>query len=502
VPADPPFDEAAEPDRLRTFVAELEADGFQRVGPREWRGPTPRSLLDGRHTDSDTMTVVFRPSWPYLPPLLDVPGIAAWHADQERLCIWQGEDNSQRWVTLQGLYDRIDEWAAHAEQGFADVENARNPEIYWQERMPVAAGLVDLDELLGPDRADGQHGEFHFFQAVSADGRMSPGVFDLFRGPFTAMTKGPVDAPDTDIVRGRWFYRHTIPHPPRSLEELTALLTEKQRDRLRKDLRDRPMVMFGLVWQNQAGPVATMLLSTRTSDGRKHALVLLRPKGREALLLRAGPDVRLLQTKTIAVIGLGAIGSHVADQFARAGARRLRLLDHDLLWPANLIRHSAPPGTPAGMAKTAALKQQLGQYPWIEIEIPAQPSDGFIWTAPQLRDVLGTADLTIDATGHSGLAELTARIALLMGRPFLSVALYRGGAVARIRRQAYRDDAPLLQRPYLNGYPEITPLSEEVEYVGTETGCLAPVHNAPPVSVAHAASLAVEVAIDFLTGPA
>jgi hypothetical protein len=59
---------------------------------------------------------------------------------------------------------------------------------------------------------------------------------------------------------------------------------------------------------------------------------------------------------------------------------------------------------------------------------------------------------------------------------------------------------PLLRRPHLDRYPEIPPLPEEVEYVGTEVGCLARVHNAPPVSVIHAAALAVEVAIDHLTG--
>ena len=108
---EPPFDEAAEPERLRRFLDELEAAGFERVGPSSWEGPTRQSLIDDGHTDSERMTIIIRPSWPYLSPLLHVPGISAWHADQERLCIWQAEDSSQRWATLHGIHERIDEWS-------------------------------------------------------------------------------------------------------------------------------------------------------------------------------------------------------------------------------------------------------------------------------------------------------------------------------------------------------------------------------------------------------
>lgn len=507
---EPPFDEAAEPERLRQFIVELEADGFTRVGTWEWEGPTRRSLLEGGHTDSEQMRVIIRPSWPYLPPLLHVPGISAWHADQEKLCIWQAEDNSQRWATLQGLYDRIDEWAAHARDGFAIVENARNPEIYWEEDTGSVAGLVDVEELLAGQEVDGQHGEFHFTEAVSADGRPSPVVvYDLRPGGFSASTELPSQVPKRlpdgraghRAVRGRWFYRSSVPHPPRSLDELRGFLTENQREWLDRDLRKRWMVMYGLFWRNQAGLVGTVLLTTIADEGeRPYWLVVLRPKGREAMLLRAGPDARVLQEKSVSIIGVGAIGSHVADQLNRAGMGRLRMIDYDRLWPVNLVRHAAPPGTPAGTLKTTAMKDHLGLYPWIEVEAPAEPSDGLVWTSGSIRQILESADLTIDATGHAGLAELMGRLAHSMNRAYISVALFRGGQVARVRRQARPDDTPILQRPHLDRYPEIPPLEEEAEYVGTEVGCLALVHNAPPVSVIHAAALASEVAIDHLTG--
>ena len=57
---------------------------------------------------------------------------------------------------------------------------------------------------------------------------------------------------------------------------------------------------------------------------------------------------------SVAIIGVGAIGSHVSEQLARAGIGRLRLIDYDRLWPVNLVRHAAPPGTPAGTPKAVS----------------------------------------------------------------------------------------------------------------------------------------------------
>lgn len=443
------------------------------------------------------MTIMIQPSWPYFPPLLRVPGIAAWHADRERLCIWHGEDFSQRWVTLQGTYDRIDEWIAEASEGFAAVENARNPEIYWQEDIERVVGLVDIDALVGDTPADGEHDEFHFADAQSANGQPSPiVVFDLERGAFRSNSRLPTGLSSHRLVRGRWMYRASVPHPPRSIDELRSFLTDTQRERLDRDLRTRRVVMYGLVWHNNAGAVATMVLSQLEDTGeRTNHLVVLRPTGRDAMLLRAGPDAAVLQQRSVAILGIGAIGSHLAEQLARAGIGRLLLIDFDLLWPVNLVRHAAPPGTPSGTNKTSAMRDLLSQYPWVEIEVV----DGAVGTPSGLRQLLASADLTIDATGHAGLAELIGRVAHASERPVVSAALFRGGAVARVRRQAIATDTPFVQRPHLDRYPMIPPLDDETEYVGTETGCLALVHNAPPTAVTIAAALTAEVAIDHLT---
>ena len=499
-PGDPLLASAAEPASLSSFVAELEADGFWREDTKTWVGPTRHSLIDAGHTTSDRMGVIIRPAWPYLPPLLHVPEIKAWHADQERLCIWEAEDNTQRWVTLQGFYNRIDEWVDAEVSGFAGAETARNPEIYWEE-PPSWIGLVNLDQMVGNDRDDGEHDEFHFVALTTVDRGSDPPVFDILPGSSGIgldSRQGIADQP----MSGRWFYRQDIRRPPRKLQELKDYLTNTQYYHLNKHVNRHTgrgsAAMFGLVWANTEGLVCTMILAVPDQRGGWKSLVgALRPKGTEAMLLRAGPDAEVLHSKRVAVIGVGAIGSHVADLLVRSGVGELRLFDYDLLWPANLIRHAAPPDSPPGILKTTAVANNLSSFPWTTITTSSQ-SDSIVWHPEDIRRIVESTDLTIDATGHGGFAELAARVAYEREGAYLTVALFRGGSVARVRRQCIDADTPILHRPRLDRYPDILPLADELEYAGTETGCLARIHNAPPVAVVQAAATAVEVAIDHL----
>ena len=500
-PDDPLLASAAEPESLRKFLAELEADGFRRKDTNTWIGPTYRSLIDKGHTTSDLMSVIIRVAWPYLPPLLHVAGINAWHADRERLCIWEGEDSTQRWATLQGLYNRIDEWVDAEVSGFAGAETARNPEIYW-EQDPSWIGLVDLDELIGSDREDGAHDEFHFVARVT-DTRDNdrPNLFDIFPGS-SGIHLDPHQGISKQPMSGRWLYRRNIRRPPRNLQELKDLLTDKQRYYLIKDvtrhIKRGNATMFGLGWANSEGLVCTMILARPgQGNGQEFFVGALRPKGTDAMLLRAGPDAIALQSKRVAVIGVGAIGSHVADILVRSGVGEIHLFDYDLLWPANLIRHAAPPDSPPGIPKTAALVDSLSKFPWTSVIAPSE-LNGVIWRPEDIRRIVESADLTIDATGHGGLSELAARVAYDHKRPYITVALFRGGSVARVRRQCTDTDTPILHRPRLDRYPTIPPLADELEYAGTETGCLARIHNAPPVAVVQAAAMTVDVAVDHL----
>lgn len=75
---------------------------------------------------------------------------------------------------------------------------------------------------------------------------------------------------------------------------------------------------------------------------------------------------------------------------------------------------------------------------------------------------------------------------------------YRGGAVARVRRQAAQDDTPIDQRDGSVLYPVVPPDDGQSDFATPDLGCSGPVNNAPPASVIACAALTAQVAIDAL----
>ncbi len=93
---------------------------------------------------------------------------------------------------------------------------------------------------------------------------------------------------------------------------------------------------------------------------------------RKALELRQG---KVLQQKfsaaTIAVCGLGGLGSNIAVSLARAGIGKLILIDFDRVDVTNLHRQQYK-ASQIGMYKTEALSENLKEIaPYIELEVHA-----------------------------------------------------------------------------------------------------------------------------------
>jgi hypothetical protein len=147
VSANAPVD-TLDPEALEAFLADLFAHGFiaDDETRRAWTGPIPSAL--GPFTAAAEMQIVLRDGWPYQPPLLHVDGIRSWHADHDRLCIWQEGDDSRRWTTLAGIHERIDEWVDDESRGFASQGQALDPHLYFD---PLGGGTLglDVDELIG-----------------------------------------------------------------------------------------------------------------------------------------------------------------------------------------------------------------------------------------------------------------------------------------------------------------------------------------------------------------
>lgn len=126
-----------------------------------------------------------------------------------------------------------------------------------------------------------------------------------------------------------------------------------------------------------------------------------------------------LREKTVAIIGLGAIGAPIALDLARNGCRKLIILDYDVVEPGNSIRW--PLGASAwGKYKATALKEHIErEFPWTSVEpvlhyiggTPAIVNQKLLpGDADVLSGIITDADIVIDATASSGATRLLSRL--------------------------------------------------------------------------------------------
>lgn len=219
------------------------------------------------------------------------------------------------------------------------------------------------------------------------------------------------------------------------------------------------------------------------------------PNDEHSLVLRAGPDATVLHSSRAVLFGAGALGGHTATLLAESGVRHLEIVDPDVLLPGNVVRHVAGYDQ-VGASKVQAVSVVVKSHaPWTEVngfqESPRTPS--------QIRERIDSADIVIDTTGNEALTLSLAMLAKELEKPLVSGALYRGGSIGRVQRQALPSDTPINERGDLTRYPAIPPGDDGEELATPQLGCSAPVNNAPPTAVASCASLIAQAAIDVLT---
>jgi hypothetical protein len=156
---------------------------------------------------------------------------------------------------------------------------------------------------------------------------------------------------------------------------------------------------------------------------------------------RAGPDdlaarvpeLRSLPGKAAAVYGIGALGSQVIDQLARAGVGSLRVLDCDHVDPGTMARHAAGFESWGVSKLLAACFLTQRRSPYVETFLshvrigaprtdPSVPSDIAL-----IAESLDGVELLIDATAEIGLQDLLAGIARARGIGYLSLWGTNGG---------------------------------------------------------------------------
>lgn len=462
---------------LERFQLELVNAGFEPVdvAQRSWVGPIAESLRG--LTEAETMKIVFYDGWPFQHPRLFVEGLDERHVSARgEVCLWATGAPPEEWQTFSEFGARIDEWAEHAATEFRPEDFALDAHLSFGSVRLGTIATVDL-ESLHLSRAGGGRDE------ISGTWKQDGRLLEIKRG-----RQGEIE--------GRWYFVGKVKVPPRDLDGVRALLDGSQQknfDRRYKQVAEHGKTrLFMLVWDRELGREALVLLTEKKGAEAVAQAIEVAPTDMPFLKLRAGPDSEVLGEKKIVLFGAGAIGSNLSLLLARAGLGELVVVDGDCLRPSNVVRHAAN-SIAVGRDKAATVYTDAHfSAPWTTV----RPVIESPWKPSRLRELIAGADLVIETTGLSSFALLVSYICRESQTPLVSAALYRGGAVARVRRQAKRADVALAERSPANGHPLIPPGDEPVAY---EPGCSEPVNNASPVAVSAAAALAAEVAIDTLT---
>lgn len=204
--------------------------------------------------------------------------------------------------------------------------------------------------------------------------------------------------------------------------------------------------------------------------------------------LRSGVAASTYADSKVAVVGCGAVGSHIADLLFRSGVRKLTLIDPETLRPGNIIRHTANNDS-VGVSKTNAVKARLAET-GLDVSEVVTKGDRMA-DLRHARDLALTHDLVVDATADARTTALVRWAAESTGTTAISACVQRDGGIARVDRFPLRGDEQHLAP---------VPADSDLDSAQFEQGCGSPVSTTPPLAVVKTACLASQVALDELGG--
>lgn len=213
--------------------------------------------------------------------------------------------------------------------------------------------------------------------------------------------------------------------------------------------------------------------------------------------------------KTVALIGLGALGSAAADLLAKAGVGTFRLCDLDYLATGNVTRHVG------GIADFGAAKARVVASRLLEINphVRLVGEDLEPWSATgdpeRLAAMIAAADLIVATTADEGVETFVNHLAVLQGKPVVYGRALLRASVGRVFLVRPGQDAC---KACLAAYAEDGRTSKPTpaEWIDVRESpdepilheCGRPVIPGSAVDLAFIAALAARVALTTLEGRA
>lgn len=450
------------------FANELRRRGFEPSGESELRGSVATAMQEY------PVRIELWPDFPFGPPRVfpheGFPG--SWHLQPgSGMCLYHGDDLSGLpWLDVDQFLALLARWFTESETG-------------WLGDFP----FLDLDLYIS--RAEDEHRLVIYpdLSAMTWVRLVDLGKCILVggRGSRPSRTAKP------KFNRKLFGYVVSIGEPknPVSNWEELALLLGKERVEIERAIRAYRIDVL-LVRYARSGNAGVAALKVRCDEDGVIALRSLRSASIDTkdVTLRAGTAAATLREMKVAVVGAGAVGSHVADSLARSGVGTLGLIDSDIVKPGNLIRHTV--GTRhIGWNKAEAVKSVVEDALYGATSVVAASTQ--LLVSGDAEFLLREYDLVVDATADGKATALLHHAAEVVGKHIVSVCLKEDGNVVRV------DILPPLSGSPLPPTPES--LRDPGSYV-YEAGCGDPVSMTPHAAVMDAAALATRHVVGLLTG--
>lgn len=441
--------------------------GFTEIDGR-WQGAIPHT---GGTTD---VLITLRSRFPFQPPRVvpvDSDAVAwSWHRELDgALCLVAEDDHEGLWWTdATSFLEHITAWFEQADSGWPDDRPDLDLDRYFHPSKDLRLYLYD-------DLAGHRNGFVRFRPATNNTMRIGSGTRPAKTSKHSKDRFGYVaDLDNVDV-------------PPKSWDDISARIDPGVD--LERRIRNHSVVIVVLIYRRGAHDGAITLEVWPTVEGRIAVRRLRSGADTDAAkTARAGLLAPVLSGCRVAVVGVGALGSFIADILVRSGVRHLTLVDGDVVMPGNLVRHLVGHET-VGMSKVQAVKEHLVARSEIaadSINVIAEA----LSSGDEAIDLLKSHDLVVDATADFATTALLHVTAESLAMWIVSAVLQNDGA-------SYRID--LL--PPLDGADPLAPSASGADRKAPEmfeAGCGSPISPTPPHAVIEAAAATVRHAIGLL----
>ncbi|SMX69909.1 Molybdopterin or thiamine biosynthesis adenylyltransferase [Brevibacterium sp. 239c] len=447
-------------------------EGLIRAGFTEdetgWRG----TIIHAGGTTE--VLIALRSRYPFQPPRVvpfDPDAVAwSWHRELDgSLCLVAEDDHEGLWWTdAPAFLEHVTAWFDQSTTGWQD------------DRLDL-----DLDRYFEPSEDERLYLYDDLTRYPSGFIRFRPTANNTMR-----ISGGTKPAKSSKHSKDRFGYvagLGAVDVPPRTWDEVAARINPSVD--LDRRIRNHSIEIVVLIYRRGSHDGAITLEVWPTVDGGTAVRRLRSGADTDAAkMARAGLLAHELRGCRVAVVGIGALGSFVADMLERSGIRHLTLVDSDVVMPGNLIRHLVGPEA-VGRSKVEAVKQHLVARSGI-----AAPDiaviDETLTSGDEAVELLSGHDLVVNDTADFTTTALLHVTAQTLAKRIVSAAIQNDGT-------SYRID--LL--PPLDGADPLPPSSVDVDQSVPdlfEAGCGSPISPTPPYLVIEAAAATVRHAIGLL----